>query len=440
MTNAEPTYPWYIQLIVALGLILSALAVLVFGYAIVLQISPPYEYPERTDFSQEWTSGRNHFTGRPIYDDMRVTVPLHINAPPPPLVTVNAHPPASVWTLLPLARLDFDRALFQWHLISLGSLFVSLLLICTASGIRFSPLAIFPVTLLVVTSGALFSQLSMGQLNLVLLLMFVLAWMADRLGGSIVAGAIIGAAAAFKLFPAFLFIYFLVRRQWAALAAGALAFVGINAAAATVLGVESYSDYLFDVLPQVGAYRDFWVNSSVAGFWSKLLDAPSGHAVPLWKSPTTAKIATLLSWALIVAITSRTIARAETRDQRDRAFALCVTAMLLVSPITWDHYFLMLILPILVLWKVVAPGWLARGFLLVVIFALGTINPAAIWNHAIAGDGELVTDPQLVRSIAEPWQTLTLLSYQFYALLALFLFAWRARLRNADVEPQATPS
>ena len=41
--------------------------------------------------------------------------------------------------------------------------------------------------------------------------------------------------------------------------------------------------------------------------------------------------------------------RARTRDQRDLAFGLAVTAMLLVSPITWDYSLPLLLVPLAVL-------------------------------------------------------------------------------------------
>jgi hypothetical protein len=87
--------------------------------------------------------------------------------------------------------------------------------------------------------------------------------------------------------------------------------------------------------------------------------------------------------------------------------------MLLVSPITWDHYFLLLLLPLAVLWPQLPPkrGWrCAWGAILVLL----CLNPKLVWDRTIAGPGELLG------GVAQPIHAATVLSYQCYTLLALF--------------------
>jgi hypothetical protein len=52
----------------------------------------------------------------------------------------------------------------------------------------------------------------------------------------------------------------------------------------------------------------------------------------------------------VVAAVVVVVRRAQSRYERDHAFATCITAMLLVTPIVWDHYLLLLLLPVALLW------------------------------------------------------------------------------------------
>src|SRR5207248_1366364 len=103
-------------------------------------------------------------------------------------------------------------------------------------------------------------QMVQGQLNLLLLFLVTLAWWADRQGKLPAAGICTGAAAAFKLFPAFLLIYFLFLRKWRALVWACLAFLGFTLAAGIIFGFDSYRTYCFEVLPRTAQWRTSWRN------------------------------------------------------------------------------------------------------------------------------------------------------------------------------------
>jgi len=92
----------------------------------------------------------------------------------------------------------------------------------------------------------------------------------------------------------------------------------------------------------------------------------------------------------------------------DLTFALAVTAMLLVSPICWEHYLLLLLVPLAVVWVQLPASRFARGLFLLIV--------AAIW----LGYPLVWTVFDLNGRTAKPVHSLGVLSYQFYALLGLF--------------------
>jgi hypothetical protein len=74
------------------------------------------------------------------------------------------------------------------------------------------------------------------------------------------------------------------------------------------------------------------------------------------------------------------------------------------------------------MWKYLPPSLFNRFFMAGVIAILGSIQYRTIFEAIVPGDGEFAGAGKLA-SVALPIHTLTVLSYPFYTLLALFLFA-----------------
>src|SRR5438093_5332886 len=154
--------------------------------------------------------------------------------------------------------------------------------------------------------NALRQQVNHGQMNLVLLLALTGIWSASRRGHPAVAGVLLGTATAFKLFPAFVTLFFLVRRYWRVVAIATLTAVILTVVTGAVFGLDTYRDYLFTVVPQMGAYRSLWPNASLQGFWVKWFDIGATQldlppVPPLVHAPIVARVGiTLSSIAILV--------------------------------------------------------------------------------------------------------------------------------------------
>jgi hypothetical protein len=391
------------------------------GPRFVQSLRPPLE--TGVDFFQEWASGRNYFNGCSIYTEQKSSVERYLGFPIrggegqkqiQVYVDVNAHPPPAVLLTLPLALVPYPDAVLIWNLISLAALFVSLWLVQRQLQIPVAPWAIFPFLVLLLLCSPLRQQVSQGQLNLVLLLLLTGAWAAQRSGRSGWAGVLVGTAAAVKLFPGFLFLYFLLRRQGKALATGMLSLVLLSGLTAAVLGQETYASYFRDTLAKVMAFRSSWLNASLPGLWTKLFDPATEreHVTPLWRSAALAQTGAWLSCGLVVLLMVPQVWRARTQAETDRAFALTMIAMLLVSPLTWDHYFLLLLAPLAVIWTQLPATNLARISFLIIGVILWT-EPLLLYDLWIPGGQG--------HRMAFPAQTLSVLSLQCYALLGLLI-------------------
>jgi hypothetical protein len=395
------------------------------------------------DFFQEWASARNLCNGLPIYANQEITAERYLGYRRQPddlfFIEINAHPPTAVLLALPFAALDYREAFFAWSLFSLAALVVSLAVVVRQLGIAFSPWLLVPAATLLLLCNPLRQQINQGQLNLVLLLLITGAWAADRTGRPWQAGVWLGLATAVKLIPGFLFLYFLLRRQWKPVVAGIGAFVATTVLTAAVLGLETYQSYVTDVIPKVAEWRSGWNNSSLPGLWNKLFDPGTmgGYVQPVLRAPLLAKLGTLLSCAAVIAVLAPTVWRARSRTDEDLAFGLMIVAMLLVSPVAWEHYFVLLPLPLVLLWRHLPPRgvsrWLFRG-LLVILW----LSPAVFYYLLMR-----VGWHQRGQYVAPPAQTLTALSLQLYALLALFflgLFVAGKLRRQGNSVASTSPS
>lgn len=389
------------------------------------------------DFHQEWLSARNYATGRPVYASQRETIVAHMGVSPEvaeKMLPWNAHPPASVAVALPFGVLSYPNAQLAWNLLSLPLLVVSLALVVRGLGLPFQAASLLPALALALACHPLYSQFQHAQLNVVLLFLIVLAWWLDRSAAFAAAGTMVGLAAALKLFPAFLFVYFLALRRWSALATGAAAFVAANLVALALFGWADVKTYVTEVVPSVANYQSSRQNVSATGFWLRVFDPqPSEHVIGLVHAPLLGKALAHGSQALVAAIVAFAAWRARARFDCDRAFAAAVVGMLLASPIAWPHYFVMLPLPLAFAWN------FARGLDRRVLFWLAFVLmmlPNYYFPSVVLGPERGMAMYLLGESKVTAGQNLTLASLPNYALAALFVLVVRVP-DPARAEPPA---
>lgn len=387
------------------------------------------------DFFQEWASARNYFEGVPIYTPQETTAWRYLayrpsDAPQAIFCRVNGHPPPSVILGLPLGRLPYSTAFLIWNIASLlMAAAAAVLTLRMEFGKDASWRWLVMLTLLL--GNPLLQTVSMGQLTACLLLLVTATAWAEANRRHALAGALVGTAAALKIFPGFLFLYFLLQRRWSALLAGAGALIAWHTATFVLFGADTYADWYRESLPEVLLYRDTWLNYSATGFWYKLFDASSKQSMPVWHSPLTAQIGSLLSFVTVVAIAGYACLRARGNRHASRAaFALCITAMVVATPIAWDHYFLLLMPPIAHL-----AGTLPRRSIRRLPFQLGLfvlwLNPIVFYGIALNKSSQLLSTASLV----------TIVSWPFYGLVTLFaLGAFEAFKTDGRCDDAPAPS
>src|SRR5581483_9398970 len=121
--------------------------------------------------------------------------------------------------------------------------------------------------------------------------------------------------------------------------------------------------YLVDVSPKVAEWSSVAHNNSLPALWHKLFDpGPKSDLIqPMVRDPFLANAGSLLSCVVILLLMAAVTVVTPSASAADQTFGLAVTAMLLVCPITWGHYFVLLALPLALVWVTLSSGILLKG-------------------------------------------------------------------------------
>lgn len=372
------------------------------------------------DFQQEWLSARNYQTGYPIYESQSLSIPRHlpgygISKVLP--VEYNAHPPFSVLLTLPFCSLGYHSAHFAWNLSGIALFLLALALIAWEFRRQIRWFHLAAAASLVIWSPQVHFTIVHGQWNFQLAFLIACGWILDRRGYTAAAGVSIGLAAAIKLFPAFLFAYFLFSGRWRALLAGVATFALANAVTVAVLGGDAYWDYFTQVMPGLKQFENLWHNISINGMVARWL-TPAGASSP--QNPILAKLIYGLTAVGITTAVAMAVRRAKLLQDVDLGWAAAIAAMPLVSPITWVHYLCMLLpVPVIITLRSSAirllVAWTLMGSL---FFPYESLLEE--WDNTM-------------RDLPLSWvQNFFVASVPTYIILALFILILRLPARNTD--------
>ena len=324
--------------------------------------------------------------------------------------TPNLNPPHFNIVVFPFTRLDPVPAFAAWLLASLAMLAVSLALI--GRSLKLGGWAIFTLSAFAFAAVPMVSTLMSGQVGLLLLLPFTLAWIAARHGRQTSAGAWIGLCASVKPFFLVFTVYFALTRQVRAAVASLAPVVALFAVGLAYYGPGAYRQWIEDLSSVTWA--EHYMNASVLGFVERTFSTSEWRQVPIVDRP---EIVWPLWAVLCVVIAVVVLSRVRAQTEGDRGFLLVMTAALMLSPLGWTYYFWFLLAPGAAL---VVSGEAARDRWRAVLVTGGLIGalvpPRVPWEALQWGSG---------------WATATLGSVYFWVLVAIGLVALPPRTRVA---------
>ena len=281
---------------------------------------------------------------------------------------VQAHPPVMTLIVTPLvAAFGFAGTYFVLTALSVACLAITYRLIVLGLDFQLSRSESIATGFALLGWTATVTLIRNGQTGLILECLLVSAWYCLKHGRSAVSGLLVATAASIKLYPGLELAYLWHRHRLAYLTALATMIV-IVLGSAILCGWHSFAEYAETAREVVLRYADYPTNYSLLGVlvrWIRLAGGAHDQAVVVY--------VTLAAFMVLGSVwLTRTRSDQEVDPQSiDIGYALFMALIPLLSPVSWDHYQVILIFPIAVVWKhLVASGpsrVLLLGFLCILL-------------------------------------------------------------------------
>ena len=304
------------------------------------------------DFDTFWRSARAFWEGRDVY---ATGAELE-----------NLNPP--LWVLL-ISLLGLLEPLVAYRFFVMITLFVTVGYLAWVAGeLRLRPAWAVVGGVMLLLSSPMLATLALGQIYPFLALGLVAAWISDRRGRHTVSGVALGLVVALKPSLVPVLLWPLVRRRWRTVVTAVAAGVVATVIGAVVVGFGATLDWL-ELLSGSSASA-YWDNASLPAAAARLFtDNPYARHVAVlpWTVP--------VAYALGIAAVAVTAWRV--RGGAEVGLWALVAASLLVSPIAWHNYLVLLGPGILL---ILARGWVAPAFLLLSLQAIPG-QWVLLWNE-----------------------------------------------------------
>ncbi len=363
------------------------------------------------DFAVYYRAAQRLLSGQDIYaeiDSFRAHIEQGLSTAREDTPWPFSTPPFHALVTAPLTILPYGWAAGVWTALCLCAIAASLCVVL-ASQRLFSLIGLAIALLLLYQYQPAVVAVRLGQIDIMIFLLIVLAlyWLKQGAHGR--AGLALGLAIGVKVFAGFLVLFLLWKRQWTAalwaMVSGALCLLGSFA----LVGFDGLRRYLdFSTLYTWGSFAGYPYHQSINAFLARTLK-PNSFLAPVADLPWLADALTLLATVLLTAglawLTRRPTPPANSRFELEYALVLCT--MLLVLPPAPRYAFIWLLFGFLVVAARFLRGdgstWLAA------LAALSYVLSARLIYLPIPLVRRLVMDGQFMLSALLLWGVVALL-------------------------------
>ncbi len=232
------------------------------------------------------------------------------------------YPPLFAPLILPLGLLSETMAIWFWVALLLGSFALGVAILPVSRTIRWW------MVLLAGSTWLFAYAVKLGQVGPILFLLFAIGW--RWLDDPVRSGVSVALGTAIKLQPGLLFVWALLTRRWPTALVGA-AVLAVLAVVATLLAGGS-------------AWTDF---AQLVGQVADPISTP-GNVTPgaiAYQLGVPADIATVIQWVSMLAVLGAVMAAVRWATDESSLLVVVIASQLL-SPVLWDHYAILLLLPV----------------------------------------------------------------------------------------------
>ncbi len=270
------------------------------------------------------------------------------------------YPPPSLLFFFPLSALTYADAR---HIVLIVNqlLFLFLIWAIPLSLFRARPKHDFAVIALCIVYSLTFYPvvvtLEHGQVNILLLVFFILFWIFARKEKPVLAAFFLALAILLKTYPIILIPLLLLTRRWRE-SLYTILWLGLAVIISLfILPNAVWQDWLVNIFPS-GGYMNtpagmyppaaIW-NQNLNGFFARAFTENSWSS-PVSVNPDLARLLTYAAAGLTAVITGLTVWYSRSyKDNLDRTMLVALPAMYLIAPFSWEHHLVYLLPSILIL-------------------------------------------------------------------------------------------
>jgi alpha-1,2-mannosyltransferase len=275
---------------------------------------------------------------------------------------IYLYPPPFALAIVPLAWIGGQAAVWIW---------VSLMVAAFLAGVALMPVrptVRWAVLLLAALDWPVLYSIKLGQVGPLLLLLFAMGWRAVGTperpgppGTQTILGASIGLGTIIKVQPAILLGWAVLTGRWRSIVVAIGVGIAAALAATLVAGTQPWFDY-----------------PALLGRVSSPLTTPHNFTpgAIAFQAGVPETIAAAIQWASVAATLLAVVVAARWRAG-DASYLVAVVASQLISPLLWDHYAMLLLLP--VAWLLERRQWWAVLIPLATSIVVVGIAPSAIY-------------------------------------------------------------
>ena len=292
------------------------------------------------------------------------------------------YPPPFLPLVLPFGLLEAATAIRLWIVVLLAALAVGVAILPVSLTIRWW------IVLLAGVSWPFGYAIKLGQVGPLLFLGFAVGW--RWLDAPVRSGLAIAVGTAIKLQPGILLVWAFLTRRWGTVLIGVIALGLLSVVSTAFTGANAWTDFV-TLIRRVGDPIATEHNLTPgAVVWQLGVDTATAGLVQAATTTLALAAVVLAAW----------------RATAEAAFLVAVVASQLVSPILWDHYALLLLLPVAYLCA--AGHWWAVLVPLAMATVLTGVIPPAIYPLAFVvmllatlfvGWRSRANDPVVIRGI-----------------------------------------
>jgi hypothetical protein len=299
----------------------------------------------RFDFSVHYSSAlalRQNLDPYMI-DLRRIGVPLGLEIWP------LIHSSATPFFLLcfePLAHMAPRTAYWIWFGLNVAALVAALVLMLGRRDFGSDRRMAWVIAAFALMYPPLADHFAYAQAQIVILLMLVLMMRCLETRRFGVAGLILAMAAALRAFPFLFVIYFAVVRRWRALIWALLGLVIIGIVTVFMTGPAIVEGFVVTTISRAGENSTIHpYDVSLSAWVTRLFWYAFGYTLsPAMNLVRLAAVACAEATVLILALKATARARSD-QDRDERAYMIWVVAAVMLSPVAWIHYMVLLLLP-----------------------------------------------------------------------------------------------